>query len=127
MDWPLSITFDTGALIGLERNRQRARHVLERAKERGFVIQVPAVCIAEWWRKRSDRRDKIFEALEVVQTDDALMKTAGEALAAVPGATTIDAIVMATAARKGGVIYTSNIEDLERLRQAFPSIRVLAV
>jgi predicted nucleic acid-binding protein len=123
----LSITFDTGALIGLERNRQRVRHVVERARERELFIQVPAVCIAEWWRKRTDLRDKILEALEIVHTDDALMKTAGEALAAVPTATTIDAIVMAVAARKGGVIYTSDVGDLELLRLVFPGVRVLGV
>ena len=123
----MSITFDTGALIGLERSRQRVRQVVERAKERGLFIQVPSVCVAEWWRKRTDRRDEILEALEIVHTDDALMKTAGEALAAVPEATTIDAIVMAAAARKGGVIYTSDVDDLELLRQVFPAVRVLGV
>ena len=43
------------------------------------------------------------------------MKTAGEALAAVPEAIAIDAIVMAAAARKGGVVYTSDVEDPELL------------
>jgi hypothetical protein len=122
----LSITFDTGALIGLERNRQRIRQVVERALERGLLIRVPSVCVAEWWRKRTDRRDAILDALEVIHTDDALMKIAGEALAAVPEASTIDTIVMAAAARRGGVIYTSDVDDLERLRQVFPSVRVLA-
>lgn len=123
----MNITFDTGALIGLERNKQRVRHVLERARERGLIINVPSVCIAEWWRKRSDRRVQILEAVEVVHTDEVLMKTAGEALSTVPQATTIDAIVMAVAARRGGVVYTSDIDDLERLRRVFPSVRVLGV
>lgn len=121
------ITFDTGALIGLERNRQRMRHVLERAKERGFDIHVPSVCVAEWWRKRTDLREEILAALVVVHTDDAIVRAAGEAMVAVPKATTIDAIVMASAARKGGVVYTSDIDDLERLRAVFPSVRVLGV
>jgi predicted nucleic acid-binding protein len=121
------ITFDTGALIGLDRNKQRMRQVLERAKERSLLIHVPAVCVAEWWRKRTDRRVQILDALEVVHTDDELMKVAGEALASVAQATTIDAIVMASAARRGGVVYTSDVDDLERLRQVFPGVRVLGV
>jgi hypothetical protein len=39
---------------------------------------------------------------------EALAKSAGEALAAVPGATVVDAIVMASAAARGGVVYTSD-------------------
>ena len=88
----MSITFDTGALIGLERRHQRIRHVVERAKERGFDIHVPSVCVAEWWRKRTDRAEMILDAVEIVHTDDELVRLAGEAQALVPKATTIDAI-----------------------------------
>lgn len=123
----VSITFDTGALIGLERRRQRMRHVIERATERALDIQVPSVCVAEWWRKRTDRNEAILAALVVVHTDDELVRVAGEAQALVPKATTIDAIVMASAARAGGVVYTSDVGDLERLRSVFPNVRVLAV
>lgn len=123
----MSITFDTGALIGLERRHQRIRAVVERALERGFDIHVPSVCVAEWWRKRSDRAEAILDAVEVVHTDDELVRVAGEAQARVRGATTIDALVMAVAARRGGVVYTSDFGDLDRLRAVFPTVRVLAV
>lgn len=121
------ITFDTGALIGLERRRQRVRHVVERARERGVDIYVPSVCVAEWWRKRSDHCENILATLVIVHTDDELVRTAGEAQALVSKATTIDALVMASAARAGGVVYTSDVGDLERLRSVFPSVRVLGV
>jgi hypothetical protein len=39
---------------------------------------------------------------------EALAKSAREALAVVPGATVVDAIVMASAAARGGVVYTSD-------------------
>jgi|HubBroStandDraft_6_1064221.scaffolds.fasta_scaffold419058_2 hypothetical protein len=60
---------------------------------------------------------------------EALAKRAGEAVAKVPGATTIDAIVMASAASRGDVVYTSDFGDLERLRlEHFRSVpRVLAI
>jgi hypothetical protein len=55
------------------------------------------------------------------------MKLAGEALAAVSRATAIDAIVMASASRRGDVVYTSDFEDFDRLRAFFRDVRVLAV
>lgn len=59
--------------------------------------------------------------------DAELAKTAGEAIASVPGATTIDAIVMASAARRGDVVLTSDVDDLQALQRHFPTVRVLAV
>jgi hypothetical protein len=57
-----------------------------------------------------------------------LAKSAGEALAAVSGSTVVDAIVMASAAARGSVVYTSDFEDLARLReQHFRDVRVLAL
>jgi hypothetical protein len=53
-------------------------------------------------------------------------KLAGEALASVHGATAIDAIVMASAATRGDVVFTSDVDDLERLRAFFPRVRVLS-
>jgi hypothetical protein len=51
----------------------------------------------------------------------------GEAMASVKGATLVDTIVMASAASRGGAVYISNVDDLERLRQYFPSVRVFGV
>ncbi len=56
-----------------------------------------------------------------------LAKLAGEAMAEVRGATTVDAIVMASAAQRGDAVYTSDVDDLERLRAFFPSVRVFHV
>jgi hypothetical protein len=56
-----------------------------------------------------------------------LAKIAGEALAASKGATLVDAVVMASAASRGDIVLTSDVDDLERLRKHFPSVRVLGV
>jgi hypothetical protein len=48
-------------------------------------------------------------------------------ITAVRGATSIDAIVMASAAQRGDVVYTSDVEDLGRLSRFFPAVRVLGV
>jgi hypothetical protein len=39
----------------------------------------------------------------------------------------VDAAVMASAALRGDVVYTSDVDDLEQLREHFPSVRVLRV
>jgi len=49
-----------------------------------------------------------------------------EALGAVPGATTVDAFVMADAALRGDVVLTADPKDLEKLRPAFPGVSLLA-
>ncbi len=120
------ITFDTGALIALERNKSRARAILRTTQLDGLRIYVPSVCVSEWWRGRTDRRDAILAAVVVVHTDDALVKAAGEAVALV-SVGIADALVMATAARVAPVVFTSDIGDLTRLQRVFPAVRVLAV
>jgi hypothetical protein len=52
---------------------------------------------------------------------------AGEALAAVPNATTIDAFVMSVAALRGDVVYTGDVADMEKLCAFFRGVRVLSI
>lgn len=121
------ITFDTGALIALERRGQRARRIVERATEANIRITVPTAVITKWWRGRSDARELIIAAIRVEPLAASLAKVAGEALAAVKGATAIDAIVMASAAQRGDIVYTADVGDLERLRSHFPAVRVMSI
>lgn len=119
-----TITLDTGALIALERRHQRMWKVLHRASEIGIVPVVPADVVAEWWRGRTDIRDNILRSVVVEPLTEALARLAGESMAKVNGATTVDAIVMASAAQRGDAVYTSEIDDLERLRAFFPAVRL---
>jgi predicted nucleic acid-binding protein len=121
------LTLDTGALVALERRRQRMRRVLVVAVRDNMRLSVPAAVVAEWWRGRSDLADDILASVDVEPMDEELAKAAGEALASVKRATTIDAIVMASAARRGDVVYTSDFDDLTRLQTHFRSVRVLGV
>lgn len=121
------ITFDTGALIALERRSQRARKVLERAAEQKVRITVPAAVITEWWRSRNDIRERILAGVRVEPLSESLAQVAGEALAAIKGATAIDAIVMASAAQRGDVVYTADVADLAKLASYFRSVRVLGI
>ena len=119
------LTFDTGALIALERRKLRMRQVLERARDRDQLITVPADVVAEWWRGATDIRRAILDSLDVEPLTLRLAQIAGEAMAAVPGATLVDAIVVASAASRGDIVYSSDVHDLERLRRVFPSVRIL--
>ncbi|MEJ7729077.1 MAG: PIN domain-containing protein [Polyangiaceae bacterium] len=121
------LSFDTGVLIALERRKQSAWDVYRRANERKATITVSAAVIGEWWRGRTAVRDAIRGSLRVEPLTDAIARLAGEALAKVSRATAIDAFVMASAALRGDVVYTGDVDDLERLRAFFPGVRVLSV
>jgi predicted nucleic acid-binding protein len=121
------LTLDTGALIALERRRQRMRKVIDVATRDAMPITVPVIVLAEWWRGRSDLRDLIVRMVTIEAMHEELAIAAGDAVAAVPDSDIVDAIVMASAARRGDVVYTSDFADLQRLRAAFPAVRVLSV
>ena len=123
------VTFDTGVLIAIERRKPRALRIHERLGERGVSITVPWVVLSEWWRGRTDVRETILRSIDVEIPTVALAKLAGLALArsTAKPAVTIDAIVMASAALRGDLVYTTDVGDLERLRTFFPSVRVLGV
>ena len=121
------LTLDTGALIALERRRQRMAQAYRTAVENAIPVSVPSAVIVEWWRGRSDARETVLRGVRIELLDVELARLAGEAIAAVEGATTVDAIVMASAARRGDVVYTGDFEDLHALRKFFPDVRVLVV
>jgi predicted nucleic acid-binding protein len=122
-----AITFDTGALIALERRKERAMKVYTHAKDRGFVVATPNVTVAEWWHGRTDRREAVWSGLLVEPPTDETVKLAGLALGKVRGATAIDAIVAAFAVARTGIVYTGDVDDFHALRAFFPSLRVFAI
>ena len=124
----MTFTFDTGMLIALERRKQRATEAFRNIVRRGFLPIVPAVVYVEWWRGRSNVREEILAAVVVEDMPPSLCRAAGEALGAVKGSTLADAVVMASAAlRGGGIVYTSDVDDLKRLQRHFPTVSILPV
>jgi hypothetical protein len=114
-------------LIALERRKQPAWNRFRRIRERGAPITIPTVVIGEWWRGRTDIREAIIGSANIEPLSASIARLAGEALAAVRGATTIDAFVMASVALRGDVVYTSDLDDLQRLTSFFKNVRVLGV
>jgi predicted nucleic acid-binding protein len=122
----VTFTFDTGMMIALERRKHRALEAFRAIVRRGILPVVPAVVYAKWWRGRTDIREEILAAVIVEDMPPLLCRAAGEALGAVRGSSLADAIVMASAAlRGGGVVYTGDVGDLKRLQRHFPTVLVL--
>lgn len=121
------LTLDSGALIAFDRGERRVLVHLKEAQSRGAEITVPAAVIAEVWRggPRAARLSMLLGACIVEPLTDRIARAAGEALAAVRGATTIDAIVMASAAARRDRVLTSDLEDLLRLQSHFSEVRVV--
>jgi predicted nucleic acid-binding protein len=122
-----AITFDTGAIIALERRKERAMKVYTHAKERGFVVATPNVTVAEWWRGRTDRREAVWRGLLVEPAANETMRLAGLALGKVRGSTTVDAIVAAFAVQRTGILYTGDVDDFRALATFFPALRVFGI
>lgn len=123
------ITFDTGALIALERRRDSMRKVYAAAIAEGFVITVPTVVVTEWWRAgyREKERLVILRSVRVEPLLEHVARLAGEALGRTRGAGAIDAIVMAAAASRGDTVYTSDPGDLGALREANPTFESVQI
>ena len=85
--------------------------------------------VAEWWRDRRSVAARWLSGLDVEAVDEALARVAGEVLGELRLGRehTIDAIVMASAARRGDILYTSDFDDMARLGTRFPSVWVLAL
>lgn len=99
------------------------RKVYDTAVTAGVPITVPAVVVAEWWRKgrKEKERAAILRSVIVEPITDGIARLAGVALTLQPAAQTIDAIVLASAAqRKAEIVYTSDPNDLEALRELVP-------
>lgn len=126
------VTLDTGALIAIERRKPRGTMLLKAAADRRIELLVPSVVHAEWWRGRSDVRDHIKASVNLVPFPVAAAEAAGVVLGRVAGSgrragLAVDVMVMAFAATiGGGLVYTSDMDDLQVIGAHFPSVRLLA-
>lgn len=122
----IGYTLDTGALIALEKRDTRMRNYVQRAHDSDLPVHVPAVVLLEWFRGARGQQ-AILARLLVEPTTQRIAEAAGRAIAAVHKATAVDAAVMAAAALRGDVVFTSDITDMQRLQTFFPSVTILGV
>ena len=131
--WP-SVVLDSEGLWAVARNdSDDARAVLAASSQAGVPVLVPAVVLAEtlFGDARDARANQVLKKLQVVPITNRIARSAAELkrLAAMTGVTaTIDAIVVATsAAAGGGVIVTSDIEDIRALARCAAGIQIRPV
>ena len=127
------LTFDTGALIALERKRLSMTRVYTVAQRAGVRITVPTVAVAEWWRLGAGRRfrDALLASVIVEDLTQRIAGLAGDALGLVsrarPDVGTIDCIVMTSAWLRGDTVYTSDIDDLDAIRGSVPAFARVSI
>jgi predicted nucleic acid-binding protein len=129
----VGLTFDTGALIALEKKRLSMARVYTTAQRNGVPITVPAVVIAEWWRAGAGRRfrERLLASVIVEDLTKRVAALAGEALGQVrglqPDKGTIDAIVLTSAWLRGDTIYTSDVSDLTAIRSSVAAFATVPI
>jgi predicted nucleic acid-binding protein len=127
------VTLDTGALIAMERQKARGTMLLRAAREQRAQLLAVTPVVAEWWRGRSDVRERIKLAVNLVPFPVRTAEAAGIVLGRMRNVRdraqlAIDVMVMAFAATYGGaLVYTSDVDDLARVASFFPEVRILAV
>jgi predicted nucleic acid-binding protein len=123
------LTLDTGALIGFERGDRRVFVHLKRAMERGQDLTIPTAVLAEGWRggSRSARLARLLDGCSIEPLFENVARAAGEAMGAIEGASVIDAIVMSSGALRGDDVLTADVDDLDRLRGYFRSVRIFRI
>ena len=126
-------TLDTGALVAMERQKVRGMMLLRAAREQRAQLLAITPVVAEWWRGRSDVRDRIKIAVTLVPFPVRAAEAAGVVLGQMRGekglaTMSVDVMVMAFAATHGGaLVYTSDVGDMTRIGRYFPEVRVLGV
>jgi hypothetical protein len=101
--------------------------VLAGARALRWTITVPSVVVTEWWRGQRGPVARILDGVVVEPLVEGLARVAGEALARTRGKNAIDAIVVASAAQRGDVVYTADVADLSALAADFPTVKILGI
>lgn len=115
----------------MSRNdNEDARAVLAASRQAGVPVLVPAAVLAEtlFGNERDARANQVLKRLQIVPLTESLARSAAELkrLAGVTGvAATIDAVVVATsAAVGGGLVLTSDVDDVRTLARGATGIRI---
>jgi predicted nucleic acid-binding protein len=113
---PDELTFDAGMLVALDRGDRRQWARLEAAALTGTPPVVPAPVVTQVWRtSRQANLARALKACTIEAVDDDLARRAGELCAVAGTRDAVGAIVVASAARRGSTVVTSDIGDIARL------------
>ena len=118
MDTPTAIVvYDTGALLAAERDDRRFRLAHRRFLDQQRQIIVPAPVLTQAWRGggRQALLSRILRSCVVEPTTESLARYAGLLLGQSKTSDAVDAIVVASALPRDGLIVTSDPNDLSLL------------
>jgi len=114
-----ALTFDTGALIALERGNGRMIALLQEVSVRSGRVRVPAGVVGQAWRDGTRQvvlaRFLRSRQVEIKALDADLARACGELCRAAQTSDVIDASVVITARQHRDTIVTSDVDDLQRL------------
>ena len=106
------VTFDTGALVALERRKAGALALLRACRLSRARITIPAAVLVEWWRGTNA---SLLEIGTLEPLTPPLALRAGALLAETGKSNAVDATVVASAAQRGDWIVTGDPDDLREL------------
>jgi predicted nucleic acid-binding protein len=116
-------TLDAGALIAADRGDRRFWEFWDLPSEAGELPSVPAVVLAEVWRgARNANLARALRGCEIELVDAELAKAAGILCGLTNTDDPVDAIVVASAARSGDDIVTTDPDDLRALAAGAPGV-----
>ncbi len=125
------MVLDSEGLWAVARNDSNdVRAVLAASRDAGVAVLVPAVVLAEtlFGDERDARANQVLKRLQVVAITEPVARLAAKLknLANMQGvAATVDAIVVATSAvAGGGVIVTSDADDIGKLAKVAATVRI---
>ncbi|MFN0089632.1 MAG: twitching motility protein PilT [Acidimicrobiales bacterium] len=115
----MSLVFDSGALVALERNERPMWVRLKAAQLEADLPRCHAGVLGQVWRggPRQARLARALDAIDVEPLDEHLGRAAGRLLGAAGTSDVIDAAVVLLAA-DGDDIVTCDLEDLRVLAEA---------
>jgi len=114
------LVLDSGALSMFAADDVRLLAVLDVAQQQGAVLLVPTVCLVEslTGTARDARLHQRLRATRSLVLDESIARDAARRRAAVDGDDAADPVVVATAARAGASVLTTDPDDLRSLAHA---------
>lgn len=113
------LTLDAGALIAFERGDPRMRALIQRARDRGAHMVIPAGVLAQVWRDgpRQVRLAALLSArgVQVAALTEGVAKAAGQLCGLRGTWDVIDASVVLAAREAMAIVVTGDADDIRRL------------
>ena len=111
------LTFDTGALVALSRRDRAMRAIIESATAKKARITIPTVVLAEWSRGAPGEMEQFIKAFDIEPLFERLATQVARLRARMTSPPSIvDVAVVLSASGRGDIVFTSDVEDLTRIR-----------